>query len=100
MSINCRLHCDSNIDSEIYSMLHDQAKTRIKQIFQCGRFQDGRAKSRINTAVLSEARQLVVEFDGRLPGRTSNGGLIMRLRKTRPDEISTNGNGEKVHYKG
>ena len=81
-------------------MLHDQAKTRVKQIFNSGKFHDGRAKSRINSAVLSEARQLVVEFDGRLPGRSSNGGLIMRLRKMRPDEISTNGNGEKVHYKG
>ena len=81
-------------------MLHDQAKTRVKQIFKCGRFQERRTKSNINTAVLSEARQLVVEFDGRLPGRPSTGGLIIRLRKMRPDEISTNGNGEKVHYKG
>ena len=62
-------------------MSHDQAKTRVKLIFSSEKFQDGCSKSRINSAVLSEARQLVVEFDGRLPGRFSNGGLIMRPRK-------------------
>ena len=87
-------------------MLHDQAKLRVKQIFENGKFQFGRSTSRINSAVLSEARQLVIEFEGirkrkhQLSDGQPSGGLIMRLRKMRPDEISTNENGEKVHYKG